>query len=143
MTSNLKTTETIQLFLDQVVHWAEVREDIQAVALVGSYARGAAKPSSDIDLVLLVHQPAIYLAITDWIHQFGTPERQAVEDYGKLTSLRVWYVEGYEVEYGLTTPDWATPPLDAGSERVIVDGMQVLYERYPLLSPWLKRLLQK
>jgi predicted nucleotidyltransferase len=133
-----QTAATIQPFLSQVVLWAADCPDIQAVALVGSYAKGTAKPSSDIDLVLLVDKPSIYLVNTDWIGQFGTPDRQEVEDYGRLTSLRVWYMAGPEVEYGLTTPDWAIAPLDAGSQRVIVDGMIILYERYSLLSPWLE-----
>jgi hypothetical protein len=58
-----------------------------------------------------------------------------VEDYGKVTSLRLWYRNGPEVEFGLTTPDWAAPPLDEGTRRVITDGMVVLQEKLPLLSP--------
>ncbi len=34
--------------------WARTREDIEGVVLVGSYARGAERPDSDIDVVLLV-----------------------------------------------------------------------------------------
>jgi 3-methyladenine DNA glycosylase AlkD len=58
-----------------------------------------------------------------------------VELYGRLTSLRVWYVDGPEVEFGLTTRDWAAQPLDAGTGQVIMEGFQVLYERQALLSP--------
>jgi uncharacterized protein len=51
----MKTIEHIHEFLDAFVHWASVQEDKQAIALVGSYARGAARTDSDIDLVLLAH----------------------------------------------------------------------------------------
>jgi len=61
-------------------------------------------------------------------------EKYQIEDYGKLTSVRVWYQNGMEVEYGFATPDWAVPPLDAGTERVIRDGMVVLFEQGNLLS---------
>jgi predicted nucleotidyltransferase len=125
----------IQPFLDQVVHWAAEHTDIQAVALVGSYARARATQASDVDLVLLVDEPHNYLADPGWINQFGTPLRQQVEDYGRLTSLRVWYRDGLEVEYGLTDPGWAAQPLDEGMDRVLMDGVKVLYERKPLLRP--------
>jgi 3-methyladenine DNA glycosylase AlkD/predicted nucleotidyltransferase len=126
---------TIQAFLDQVVCWAGERADLRAVLLVGSYARNAATGASDIDLVLLADEPGNYLADTSWINRFGQPVRQQVEDYGRLTSLRLWYRDGREVEYGLTAPDWASQPLDEGSDRVIMDGAKVLYEREQLVSP--------
>jgi 3-methyladenine DNA glycosylase AlkD len=108
------------------------------VALVGSYARGKATQASDIDLVLLVNEPLNYLADPGWINQFGSPVRQQVEEYGRLTSLRVWYLDESEVEFGLTDPGWAAQPLDEGTDRVLMDGVKVLYERKPLLSPVLE-----
>jgi 3-methyladenine DNA glycosylase AlkD len=129
------TISSIQPFLDQVLSWATEHVDIQSVALVGSYACGRATPSSDIDLVLLVDEPGFYLADTSWIGQFGSPLRQQAEDYGKVTSLRVWYRDGPEVEFGLTMPDWAAQPLDAGTDQVLMEGVKVLYERRPLISP--------
>jgi DNA alkylation repair enzyme/Nucleotidyltransferase domain len=130
-----QTIGAIQPFLDQVVSWAAERADIQAVALVGSYARGKATRTSDIDLVLLVDRPESCLADRGWVGQFGSPARQQVEDYGRLTSLRVWYEDGMEVEFGLTDPGWAAQPLDEGTDRVLMDGVKVLYERKLLLSP--------
>ena len=138
MDRTVKAIIDIQTFLDQVVLWAVEHADIQAVALVGSYTRAKATQSSDIDLVLLVDDPRHYLANTSWISLFGSPFRQQVEEYGRLTSLRVWYTGGPEVEYGLTAPDWAAQPLDEGTDRVIMDGAKVLYERKPLLSPLLE-----
>ena len=133
-----KTILAIQPFLDQVLHWAAEQADIQAVALVGSYARGKATRASDVDLVLLVNEPLNYLVDPGWINQFGSPVRQQVEEYGRLTSLRVWYLDELEVEFGLTDPGWAAQPLDEGTDRVLMDGVKVLYERKPLLSPVLE-----
>lgn len=138
MEHTTKSITAIQPFLDQVVLWAAGHADIQAIALVGSYARDQATQASDIDLVLLVNDSGKYLADTCWISQFGSPARQQVEDYGRLTSLRVWYMDGPEVEFGLTDPGWAAQPLDEGADRVIMDGVKVLHERYPLLSPALE-----
>jgi len=127
----------IDAFIHDVVSWAATQPGIRAVALVGSHARGAATATSDIGLVLLADSPEQYLAHTGWVARFGAVVKQQTEDYGKVTSLRAWYADGREVEYGLTTPDWALPPLDEGASRVIRDGMRVLFEREPLLSPHL------
>ena len=133
-TNRMKTFEQIHDFLNAVTRWASTQPDIQAVALVGSYARNAATDSSDIDLVLLTYQPGKYLDDTEWLGQFGSVEKQQREYYGIVTSLRVWYADGREVEYGITTPAWAALPFDAGTQQVIQDGMKILFERDALLS---------
>ena len=130
----MKTIEYIREFLDSFVEWASAREDVQALALVGSYARDEARDDSDIDFVILTSQPEKYLEDLNWMEHFGQVEKYQTEDYGKLTSVRVWYQNGMEVEYGFTTPDWAAPPLDAGAQRVLRDGMKVLFEQGNLLS---------
>ena len=135
----MKTIEYIREFLASFVQWASVREDVQAIALVGSYARDEARDDSDIDFVILTSQPEKYLADLKWMEHFGLVEKYQIEDYGKLTSVRVWYQNGMEVEYGFTTPDWAMPPRDAGTQRVLRDGMRVLFERGNLLSQHAKR----
>jgi predicted nucleotidyltransferase len=134
----MKNAEHIRNFRETFVGWVAEQADVQAVALVGSYARGEARDDSDIDLVILTDQPSKYLDDIQWIERFGEVEKQKTEDYGKLTSLRVWYRNGPEVEYGITAPDWAAAPLDAGTRRVISDGMLVLFERGNLLSRYLK-----
>ncbi len=129
----------IHPFLQQVVSWAKVDPGLQAVALVGSYAHQAETEALDIDLVLIAAQPEAYLADTTWVQSFGDPLKQLVEDYGKLTSLRVWYSDGREVEFGLTGPGWMNLPLDAGTQRVIDDGMVILFERDQLISSRLSK----
>lgn len=129
----MKESEVDQ-FLERFTVWAASQADLQAAALVGSYARGTPKLDSDLDLVLLVDEPHKYLADPGWIRQLGRPLRQQVEQYGRLTSLRVWYVVGLEVEFGLTDPGWADQPLDPGTAQVLVGGARLLFERRPLLS---------
>lgn len=126
--------DRIHRFLEEIANWASAQSDIQALALVGSYARGAAKETSDVDLVLITANPRRYLEDTGWIEQFGSVERRQTEDYGALTSLRVWYTDRREIEYGIADEKWASIPLDEGSRRVISDGMKVLFEREQLLS---------
>ena len=126
-------------FYQELIRWSNGREEILAIGLVGSYARGNARPDSDVDLIILLADPQPYLQDTDWASAFGTVVKQQVEDYGIVTSLRVWYSDGLEVEFGLTRPDWAALPLDKGTAQVIAGGMRILFEREALLSRVLRK----
>ena len=121
-----------RFFLD-FFQWLGSQEKIQAVALVGSCARGEATNASDLDLIIIASDPLKYLAEPDWVKQFGSVSRTRIEHYGKVTSLRGWYADGMEVEYGLTDVTWAAIPLDEGTKKVVSDGIQVLFERKPML----------
>ena len=114
--------------LDRVRDRAVYQPTIAAVALVGSHARGAARPDSDIDLVLLCEEPHAFLAHTSWIHRFGEVRTCHTEDRGRVTSLRVHYRQSLEVEFGLTTPAWAAFPVDPGTKHVVSQGMRILWD---------------
>ncbi len=96
---------------------------------MGSHARDYARQDSDIDLVLLCTEYESYLQDLGWTNDFGKPASVCLEDYGKLTSVRVFYEEGPEVEFGLTQLDWLAQPLDAGTVGVLRDGFQIVYDR--------------
>jgi len=130
----MRSIDNIKDFIDPFVGWAKRQPDIQAVALVGSYARSAASETSDIDIMLLVDNPKIFITDSGWLNRFGNVEQQHIEDYGMVASLRVWYNNGYEVEFGVTTPDWGQSPDDLETQSVIRDGMIIPFERNNLLS---------
>ena len=121
-------------FIQEFTAWAQSQPGVLAAALVGSRARGTAGPDSDVDLVLLCTRAADYLADLSWTLQFGEVREHRIEPYGRLTSVRTWYEDGLEIEYGITDEDWAASPLDEGTRQVISDGMVVLYEEDKLLS---------
>lgn len=122
-------------FIEDFMRWSRRRKDIRAAALIGSYARESPTESSDVDLVIIAEDPQAYITDAEWTRVFGRVITQKVEEYGKLTSLRVWYESGLEIEYGFTSREWAKSPLDPGTKRVIDDGMRVLFEKEVLLSP--------
>lgn len=121
-------------FLNHVIQWAREISDVQAIALVGSHARGDASPSSDIDLVILCVNPKSLLDKQEWISMFGKPTQIEKEYWGKVTSLRVWYAQGLEIEFGITNDEWGSDPTDRGDGQVIRDGLLVLYEIESCLS---------
>ena len=124
----------VKAFLQRLVEWAKNEPGLMALALVGSQARGKASAKSDVDLILLVRNPEAYLKNLDWVSEFGKPAHIVIEDYGKVTSLRVFYADGLEVEYGLSDFEWGSDPKDEGDAQVITDGLIVLFEKYGHLS---------
>jgi hypothetical protein len=121
-------------FLDAFTNWASIQSDLKAVALVGSYGREGATEGSDVDLLILTTDVAKYVGNRSWVSLFGESSECRIEDWGKVTSLRTFYTSGLEVEYGFTTLDWARSPMDAGSLRVVSDGMKILFDPQKILS---------
>lgn len=114
--------------------WATEDPGITALLIVGSYARGANKPDSDLDLVILTSRKAEMVQDPDFINRFGDVERQQTEEYGACTSVRAWYRDGREIEFGLVEPSWASVPLDSGTHRVLSDGYLVLIDKEGLFT---------
>lgn len=124
----------VSAFLEAFSRWARSQPDIEAVALVGSYARDAATESSDVDLVILTPGADRYLRDRSWVSVFGMPAECREEDYGRVTSVRAFYESGLEVEYGFAAPDWAATPIDEGTLRVVTDGLKVLHDPRHILA---------
>jgi hypothetical protein len=121
-------------FITNFTSWATTRSDILGVVLVGSYARGTATAESDVDLGIMATEPAVLLSDRSWTKLFGTVSRDQIEHYGKVTSIRVWYDNGLEVEYGITDRSWAELPLDPGTAEVMRGGFKVLFDPRGLLA---------
>jgi predicted nucleotidyltransferase len=115
-------------FLRHFREWAETQTEITGVLLVGSHARGQARAGSDVDLVILARAPGRYLQERSFVEQFGAVARTEEEDWGRLISLRVWYADGGEVEFGLTDPGWAALPVDPGTREVVSDGARIILD---------------
>lgn len=96
-----------------------------------------------MDLVLIARQPADYVRSRSWTHTLGTVIHEQVEAYGRLTSVRVRYDNGLEVEFGWTDESWVARPLDEGTRLVLAGGVRVLFERRTVLSSALKGISGK
>lgn len=115
---------------------AEVVPGVLGVAVVGSWARGAGRPDSDVDLVVLCETPELLLANKAWHALFGDgTELFRAEDFGLLQERRLRRPDGLVVEVCIGARDWAaTDPADAGSVRVARDGMRVLFDPHGILA---------
>lgn len=121
-------TSAVEQLLAAVPEWARGDSRIVAAALVGSYARDEARPDSDIDLVLLADDPDALLGDLEWLARFGDVVSTQIDDYGIVRSRRVLYEDGREVEFGVAGREWIETPVDAGTARVMADGMRILYD---------------
>jgi uncharacterized protein len=121
--------ERIERLLDRAVAWARRRPDVRGVALVGSWARGAARPDSDVDLVVLTDDPGRYVQRADWTAELGSTRIVRTQAWGPLTERRLLLDNGLELEVGVVLPNWAaTDPVDPENCRVVTDGMRILYD---------------
>ena len=111
--------------------WAKTRDDLAAVALVGSWARGSARDDSDVDLVVLTETDG-----DEWVPELA-PGAQLIRggDWGAVTEHRLRLPSGLEVEVGIAAPSWAaTDPVDAGTRRVVADGLRAFHDPQHLLA---------
>ncbi|AWT41553.1 MULTISPECIES: nucleotidyltransferase domain-containing protein [Streptomyces] len=124
--------------LDRATRWAAARADVTGLLLAGSWARGAARPDSDVDLVLLTTAPEAY-ADGAWAAGLGLGARIRTGQWGPVTEYRHLAEGGLEVEIGVAHPDWArTGPVDPGTRRVVTDGSRPLYDPSGLLAALLR-----
>ncbi|WUJ73984.1 GNAT family N-acetyltransferase [Kribbella soli] len=116
--------------LAAAIQWAEGQPEIRGMAMVGSWARDAARMTSDVDLVLLTDVPEKYLADDDWLEAFGAVSVVRRQQWGPyLTEVRIARSSGLEIELGVTATAWANlDPVDAGTRRVVSDGMRILHD---------------
>jgi predicted nucleotidyltransferase len=126
----------VELILQVVLAWARAQPKIRAVALVGSHARGSARPASDIDLVLLATEPDGFRVNTKWVEQIdwhaidARTRKWQDESYGAAWSRRVWLApHDREIELTFVSLNWANAnPINAGTRRVISEGCLILHD---------------
>lgn len=113
--------------------WVRQEATVRALALVGSWARGAATMESDVDLVLVCEAPEPLLARDGWWSFLGGGDLARAQRWGILTERRIRLPSGLEVELGVAPLAWTHLPLDAGTRRVLGDGARILHDPAGLL----------
>jgi uncharacterized protein len=119
----------VEEVIERVTCWAAGRHDIVGLLLVGSYARGAARPDSDVDLVLLTTDKTPYCDDIAWADELALGELVRAKEWGPITERRFAMASGLEVEIGIGPTDWAkTDPVDPGTRGVVTDGARPLHD---------------
>ncbi|MGH3065941.1 MAG: aminoglycoside 6-adenylyltransferase [Gaiellaceae bacterium] len=101
----LNVNTRMDLVAAAVADWARERSDVHAVVVAGSQAREdmPADRWSDLDVILVVDDPAPYAADARWIEEFGVPVMTFVEAtaMGGQRERRVLYETGEDVDFPL------------------------------------------
>lgn len=117
------------------------RADLWALAVCGSWARGDARPDSDLDLVIVADEPAIWRRDQDWIETLAYGEAGCAyrghrfEHYGAVWSAHVDLYPYAELELTFAALSWAdVEPVDPGTRAVVAGGFKVVVDKAGLLS---------
>lgn len=116
-------------FFDRLRAFAEDTPPVESLLIVGSHARGDARDDSDIDVVIVTPNKREPVDNPVFVNRFGSVREKQTEVWGACTSVRVWYDDGREVEFGLVEPSWAARPLDPGTSRVLSGGYKVIWDK--------------
>jgi hypothetical protein len=121
--------------LERLALWGEHRRDVRALALVGSWAYGAPREDSDLDVVLLTESPQSYIDQDGWLTDLGGVRLTDPAQWGAVTERRFIMQSGLEIELSIGGTAWASiEPVDEGTLRVVSDGMRVLYDPEGILA---------
>jgi aminoglycoside 6-adenylyltransferase len=133
----LRPVDDAEALQATVMAWGRERSDVRAVLVVGSRARAdtPADQWSDTDLVLMVDDPAPYLASFEWLGAFGRPLLSFVEPtaIGPFAERRVLFETGLEVDLVLLPVDGARWMVeDPEGIAVLRRGFRVLVDKLGL-----------
>lgn len=64
-----------------------------------------------------------------FIEYFGIVINSKIEYYGAYTSIRVWYQDENEIEFGMVDPSWISLPLDSGTRKVLTEGYKIIIDK--------------
>jgi hypothetical protein len=118
-----------------LTHWAAHDPGIHALCVVGSYARGSERMSSDVDVMVLCTDLDSYSVATGWFQRLradGRLIRRA--SWGPVQEQRWRLRSGLLAEIDLASVSWADVPLDAGTRRVLGDGHRILHDPHGTLA---------
>jgi len=130
------TPREAEIIIDTVRCWVEERDDLRALALAGSWARGNPKPSSDLDLLIVAQYPEAYRLPDHWLCDipFAKAEfeidRYATCRYGSVWSCHIILKPEAEVELTFAPPAWAQiNPMDPGTRLVVADALRAIVDK--------------
>ncbi|TCZ79368.1 nucleotidyltransferase domain-containing protein [Paenibacillus albiflavus] len=127
-------------FISDFRVWVYEQSLIIGVALVGSYARGDYKIDSDVDIVIITKDKNLTLEAIENNFIYDRPIQTKREEWGIVTSLRVYYSCGLEVEFGVVGEEWVKEPLDQGTVGVITNGFSIVIDKENVFESINKKL---
>jgi predicted nucleotidyltransferase len=131
-----------------VASWAIERNDIRAMAMLGSWVRGNPRPDSDLDLLLLSELAPDYQRSKTWLtaidFQNAGFRRHSTESafYGVAWSQRLHLLPAAEVELTFAQCPWAsTDPVDTDTRVIVKDAFRIIFDRDGILAKLVRAVI--
>ena len=121
-------------FFDEVIKWGSEEDEIFSILVTGSYARNDQTLESDIDLIIITKSKKHFISNYNWINRFGKVVESSFETWGTVETIRVFFENQMEVEFGIATEDWCRIPVDQGTFKVVNEGHKILVDKEGLLE---------
>jgi aminoglycoside 6-adenylyltransferase len=100
--------------IHRFITWGQRRPDVRAGVILGSWARNEmpADNMSDLDLLVIVSDPSVFLSETSWLLTFGEPCLTFVEPTatGNFKERRVAFKDGRDIDFSLVPVDERLKP---------------------------------
>ena len=103
--------------------------DIECILVVGSVATETNTIGSDLDIMIITANKSFLVQDKSFIEYFGIVINSKIEYYGAYTSIRVWYQDENEIEFGMVDPSWISLPLDSGTRKVLTEGYKIIIDK--------------
>ena len=104
-----ETHEDADNLIERLAAWANLRRDVHVLILVGSQARNdhPADAFSDIDVVLTVDDPEVFLGHDEWLGEIGPVIADLIEPtaIGGMSERRVLFGSGRDVDFSIVPVD--------------------------------------
>ncbi|WP_138751433.1 hypothetical protein [Paenibacillus sinopodophylli] len=110
------------------VEWAGKQTYVDGIALIGLCADDENEEDSNLSFLLITDKKQKLAEAI--LHQFSfeSLEQASVEEYNKLTSIKVVYESGIEADYGIANEDWLQMPLGNELGASLAMGFKVIWE---------------
>ncbi|OMF21463.1 hypothetical protein BK133_28260 [Paenibacillus sp. FSL H8-0548] len=119
----------------EFVMWAGGQSHIAGIALVGPCADDENEEETDLSLLLISDKKAKTVEAILHQFQFEAIDELTKEERGPLTSLRISYASGIDMELGVAEEAWLHAPLEQAAEFAFIQGFKVLLEQEALFEP--------
>jgi hypothetical protein len=117
------------------------RDDLRAMAICGSWARGNPRPDSDLDLLIIAEDPDSLHRRQNWIREFKFSDagfeyvNHKTARYGVVWSAHIELKPDAELELTFGGESWASvDPTDPGTLDVVRDAFTILVDKDGVLQ---------
>lgn len=136
----MNTAETNGL-IEVIQMLVKGRDDLRAMAVCGSWARGNPRPDSDLDVLIIAQDQGSLRRNQKWIGElkysdagFRYVDHESVQ-YGPVWSAHIKLEPEADLELTFAGENWTSVhPLDPGTRRVVTDGFKILVDKDGVLQ---------